>query len=380
VGILDGQPVSAAVTNPAFLDANADDTALGKITLNNISDPVVSGPSIINIQREFNALSSYTGKPTNVAINTTPTWINNDVGGATDTLFERADALTAKFNFLSGHMHTGGAGDAPLLTGASIGPRPYRGYFIGGIDLTGASGGSTDVSTELTGKTPSTNDVTLGVVVNTPYNRVILRQASGPDENDPFTDGSGNEVYGRVTESVGVWTLTYYVDLAGVETAYSFGSPVDIRWYYQEIFDPLAVGTPVYDQYAFIPSENATADVIDATSAIAGKVLLSNAAPPAVAGASALGAQTRVAREDHTHADNAVVEYHDITAPEALAKSFALSSTPFDPTKVVVDALGGGAQRYGVDYTVTGSTLSWTGLGLDGVLDTGDALRILYWT
>lgn len=71
-------------------------------------------------------------------------------------------------------------------------------------------------------------------------------------------------------------------------------------------------------------------------------------------------------------------EYRTLSGPEASAKQLTLAETPVDPTNVMVDILGGCAQQYGVDYTVTGSTLSWTGLALDGELAAADKLRITY--
>ena len=58
-----GSPVSAGNTNPAFLDANGDDTALGRIDLANTLPE--SGSTVNNIQREANATSSFTGKALN---------------------------------------------------------------------------------------------------------------------------------------------------------------------------------------------------------------------------------------------------------------------------------------------------------------------------
>lgn len=423
MGVIDGQPVSAAVTNPAFLDANNDDTALGKISLNNISDPSVSGTVVTNIQREFNALSSYTGKPTNVAITTTPSWSNNQVGSATDSLFVRGNALTGRFAGVGGHAHTGVDGEGPQLTGAALTGVPYIGYFIQGTDLTAASGGSTDVSTELFGKIPSTGQTVLGVVVNTPYNKVVLRQATGVNAGDEFVDGSGNQVYGRLTESTGIWTLTYYVDISGTETPYSFASPVNIAWYYQELFDIL-LATPVYSQLAFTPSDNATADVIDATETVAGKVILANVAPPSVGTVNVKGTSTRVAHQDHTHAGVHAIEiYGDvtqglgdvqflagtnitlawnlgrveiastaasatrrverrvITGPEATAKSLTLSYTPVDGNAVVLDIMGVGPQDNFAtgDFIVSGTTLNWSGLGMDALpIAAGDIFRIVY--
>lgn len=425
MGVNDGQPVNAAVTNPAFLDANADDTALGKITFANISDPTVSGPTLINAQREFNAIATYTGKTINTPIATTPPWVNSQVGNTIDSLFARVDALTERFDGIVGHNHDGTDGEGPTIGASGITPIPYKGYFIQGIMIPGATGGSTDVSADFISDIPSNGPTTLGVVVNTPYNKNILRQGSGVNKGDEILDGLGNQVYGRLTESSGVWTETYFVDIAGVETPYSFGAPQDIDWYYQELFNPLTT-TPVYDPMAFIPSENATADILDASEIQAGKVLLANAAPGAIASAGAKGVGTRAAKIDHTHegvhsvgifgmgspllgdvlikagsnitlsfdagtlkidstgggggGGTPTVEYRTIDSGEAAAKSLTLSGTPAVSASTLLDPIGGGAQEYGVDYAVVGNILSWASLGLDGILTTGDKLRIVYWT
>lgn len=119
-GVSDGQPVNAATTNAAFLDKNTDTTALGKVNLNNASDPSNSGSEIFNSQREFNSLSSFTGKPINQSITYTPSWSNNDVGSSSDNVKTRADNITAKFNSSTGHTHTGAAGDAPPIAATSL--------------------------------------------------------------------------------------------------------------------------------------------------------------------------------------------------------------------------------------------------------------------
>lgn len=71
-------------------------------------------------------------------------------------------------------------------------------------------------------------------------------------------------------------------------------------------------------------------------------------------------------------------EYVTISGPQALAKAITLSHTPQAPTEVHLDVIGGTAQFYGDDFTVSGATLSWSGLDLDGVLAAGDKLRISY--
>lgn len=299
MGVTDGSPVNAATTNPAFLDANADDTALGKISFNNISDVPTSGPAINNIQREANAMASFSGKAINVAIGALPAWTHNEVGTSSDNLFMRSDALTYLFNGTSGHNHNGTDGNGPNVPGTSLSGIPLQGFFIEGTDLIGVTGTSTNVSTQLTGKTPSTANTILGVVVTGVYNKVTLRYASGTNENDQIFDSLGNIVYGRITESSSVWTLSYYSLIGGTETAYSFSS-TNVRWYYQELFNPV-VSSPVYSQLAVIPSDNATADILDASEIQSGKVLLSNIVATSVGSSNVKGVATKVSKEDHAH-------------------------------------------------------------------------------
>ena len=71
-------------------------------------------------------------------------------------------------------------------------------------------------------------------------------------------------------------------------------------------------------------------------------------------------------------------EFRTITVGEAAAKSLTLAYTPVTPSEVCLDVVGGAVQFYGDDYSVSGTTLSWNALGLDGVLDSGDKIRIMY--
>jgi len=272
MSIVDGQRVNAADSNPAWISKNTDDTATGEYTLANVNAP--SGPSTVNIQREINSLNSFSGRLAGSVYNALPAWSSNIVGTPTDNTYQRADFLTLKYRGGTGlgHKHDGTDGQSEKISGTDLINVVLKGFFLQGTDLTGVTGGSTDVSTELTGKAASTVSTALGVVVNTPYNKVVLRYASGANEDDIIVDGSGDQVYGRVTESVGVWTLTYYTNVSGTETPYSFGSATDVRWYYQELFNPLATSSPVYSELAIIPSDNATADVIDATTSLRGLV------------------------------------------------------------------------------------------------------------
>jgi hypothetical protein len=298
MGVAPGSPVTASNTNAHFIDSDSDDTGIGIYTLANTNP--VSGVPTTNLQRDVNGLNSYTGRPTNDPYNSLPVWTDTNAGTPTDSLAGRGEALTAKMNPSTGHTHDGTAGQGPQVSAGNIASTRLHGFFVQGVDLSASvSGTSTTVTTEMSGKIPSSGTTVKGVVVTTVYNRVVIRNFS----DDEILDGSGNEVYGRITESAGTWTLSYYSLVSGTETAYSFSASSDVRWYFQELFNPI-VDAPVYSELATVPSENTTSDVLSATESTEGKTLLSNVAPPAIASTGAkggTGSPLRVSYSDHTH-------------------------------------------------------------------------------
>lgn len=64
-------------------------------------------------------------------------------------------------------------------------------------------------------------------VITLGSNRTLI-YSSGTKQK--LIDGSGNEIYGRITEAAGVYTLTYYSEVAGVETPYTFTGSVNIDY------------------------------------------------------------------------------------------------------------------------------------------------------
>lgn len=498
MGVASGSPVTASNTNQAFIDANTDDQTIGKLDLSN-TDPA-SGPSVINVQREINSLDSFTGRTSGSVYNSIPAWVSTDAGTPSDNLTQRSEALTSKFNLSTGHSHDGSAASGAPIQSASIVNVQLKGYMIDGTDLIGATGSSIDVSTEFTLKTPSSSATVKGVVVNAPYNKVPLW-----DSNLDFIKAPGGDiVYGRLTESSGVWTLSFYYLNASVETVYSFPSAYDVKWKYQELYNPIADPNFNYSDWIFAPSDNATADVIDATELVYGKVIYSNAAPPAIASAGAKGGSIqKVAYGDHTHegvhavkafgqsdiygdvtfkagagislnqtgsqieivgttavvsyqegfsnpvngvndtfgpltntvatADSILVvvdgvvqenthwslvsqsvvfgasyipqtgqkvyvyylttgsvtpppaptgtvfvEYFTLSSTDATNKYVTVSNTPASPARVMLDVIGGTAQEFNVDFTVVSNQIRWNGYALDGILTTGDKLRVWY--
>lgn len=81
---------------------------------------------------------------------------------------------------------------------------------------------------------------------------------------------------------------------------------------------------------------------------------------------------------DSVISSSSIVELRTITSGEAAAKQLTLGSTPTTANYTILQIAGAPSQFYGADFTVTGNILSWSGLGLDGILDTGDQLTILH--
>lgn len=72
------------------------------------------------------------------------------------------------------------------------------------------------------------------------------------------------------------------------------------------------------------------------------------------------------------------VTYRVITSGEESAKELTLSAAPATPSHVLIDIVGGSTVRFGSDFTISGTTLSWDGLNLDGLLTEGDIIRIQF--
>lgn len=75
---------------------------------------------------------------------------------------------------------------------------------------------------------------------------------------------------------------------------------------------------------------------------------------------------------------SAKVDNVTLSADNISGKAVTLSATPSNPAAVSLDIVGGTAQIYGSDFTISGNVLTWSGLTLDGTLQAGDVLRILY--
>lgn len=138
-----------------------------------------------------------------------------------------------------------------------------------------ASGSSVNVTTLMTGKTAGGSESTLGVVAgpaDTTNNKVDLVYATGVNRGDHVViPETGARVYGRLTFAGGVWTITFKtIDTNGTEVGHTFGSATAVLWYYWEIFN--FHETPTFPDVFAIASDNASAQVPDATTTTKGKV------------------------------------------------------------------------------------------------------------
>lgn len=118
MSVSNGSRANQTTFNNAFLSRTTDSNTVGKVDLENVD--AESGASIENVQRELNALNSFTGKTVNSDEDETPTWTSNDVGTSGDDLKDRAEALSAEFNATTGHAHSGVAGDGGPIDSANV--------------------------------------------------------------------------------------------------------------------------------------------------------------------------------------------------------------------------------------------------------------------
>lgn len=72
------------------------------------------------------------------------------------------------------------------------------------------------------------------------------------------------------------------------------------------------------------------------------------------------------------------VELFELSPAEISAGSITLATAPTTPARTVLVIKEGVGQYYGDDFQVSGTTLSWSGLGLDGILEAGMKLSVIH--
>lgn len=69
---------------------------------------------------------------------------------------------------------------------------------------------------------------------------------------------------------------------------------------------------------------------------------------------------------------------YEVTSTDISYGFMNLTGIPNSPSTVRVDVSGGCAQQNGVDFTVSGTILSWAGLGMATVISAGDIIIISF--
>lgn len=71
------------------------------------------------------------------------------------------------------------------------------------------------------------------------------------------------------------------------------------------------------------------------------------------------------------------IEYITLTQTHVEEKKVTLKETP-NKNLIAVDILGGISQFPDIDFIIVGQELRWDSLGLDGLLESGDTMRVIY--
>lgn len=261
--VTDGQSVNAAVTNAAFMSRIIDTSTAGKVDLENPDNDTIEG-----VQRMLLEVAESLGVDNRLLTDaTSDTYSSNNIVTNGDDRKVAIGKLDAEFDSATGHNHDGTAGSGGTISIVSVADinQLYAEWVEATFDA--AAGLDDDVSALFAAETPGGDAVTEGVPTVAPNNYISIVEKTSYTE---LEDGSGNRVYGRLTEAAGVWTLSYYVVIAGVETAHSL-SANDIRFIYRKVFNQADRPTFGANVLGF-DSLNPLADIPDASPSVRGVV------------------------------------------------------------------------------------------------------------
>lgn len=252
MAVSNGQLANQTTFNNAFMSRTSNTTTTGTVGLNNAD--AASGTAVSNAQREHNAAASFMGMTLNSAKDVLPSWASSNLGTSSDNLQARVEAIDAQF---------------PISIEDVIEINKFWAEWQE-TTFDSAAGTEDDISASMAGKVAGGGDAAEGVPTTDPNNIVALYSK---DTGEEIEDAGGQRVYGRITEAAGVWTLTYYTNEAGVETAHSLSSQ-NIRIVFREVFN--SADRPTFGSYmGMLASFDATADIAPASATVAGKVTTS---------------------------------------------------------------------------------------------------------
>ncbi len=182
----------------------------------------------------------------------------------------------------------------------------------------------------------SANRTQEGMVVANPKNKVEVVDTTTKLH---LKDGSDNEVYGRITEASGVYTLSLYTLVAGVETAFTApATSIDFAFPYRFTADHYPTDAGILFPVSMVENDPSQS----------------------------------------VSQQNLKTERITVTAPNTLA---SLTETPDVPANVVlfvnglaIDTFGGGAAA----FSVSGLTLTWSTTNAGFALATTDVVLARY--
>lgn len=168
--------------------------------------------------------------------------------------------------------------DIHQITGIFYVSRTFDGYYVDKGLFGSAPAGASDVVTPLfVGEVDGGGALARGVITSTPLNFAYIVNQIG---NELLTTADGSQVYGRITEAAGVWTITYYaLDNTGTEIAVNVTtdittSPTDLRLIgVAKVFSRNDPARPLFPSSVGRLSDLAAADIPTATTTVQGKVL-----------------------------------------------------------------------------------------------------------
>jgi len=265
MSVVNGQIANQTTFNTAFLSRTAPNTStVAILALQNSQSQ--SGASVDNVQQALNETFDAVGMSgTNDA--TRKNYASQTVITNGDSHKTALGKIDAKFNGTTGHAHTGAAGDGALISANTL--ANFNKYFtvLQSITVSSIAGTTKVVTSLMSGKVAGGSTSSAGVITSSPDNRNLILDATILDY---IEDTSGRRVYGRLTYAAGVWTLNFFVNISGTETAYNLTAS-SIKVVFREVFDAEnrpTLGESVLD----LPSFFATQDIVDATASLRGLV------------------------------------------------------------------------------------------------------------
>lgn len=382
-----GQRVSAAVTNAAFMSRKVDTQTVGKVAL---EKPTGSGPFVDDVQLALNNAFSFTGMLN--GNDSLPTYSSTNVVTQSTSLETAVGALdSAVFNVQSDLGITQGQ-VSNLINGL---------LQIDSIntssDTSGASGSGVEIDpgnvsilyltdnglVSIAGFEPAAFNRWM-IVNNTTGNDVDLLNLGTVTTADQIITGTGADLTLANEASI---LLFYDVDQGFWKVVGGTGGGGAVS--YQEVPAGTVNGTnAVFGPLTYLPTDdnsvlvfvNGVARVLGTEFTVSGgTITFQPGFIPQPAQSVYVWYSTEGTPVTPVLNGTYRVEYRTLTLGEATAEQLTLSFTPGVPAYVAMDIRGGaGAPFFGVDFTVTGNVLSWSGLGLSGLLATGDQVRILY--